>query len=153
MKTIFLFTALAVILCIGQGCDNNDDLPSPNGNEKVENTFKLMYPDATSAEWEKKGPYWTVDFREDGKEKEAWFDEDGNWYQTETDLAFIELPEAVKTSFQSGDYGDWRVEDVDMFEYKDADTFYVLEVEKGNQDYDLYYSSDGTMIKAVADHS
>ncbi len=135
-----------------QGCEN-DDLPNPGGNKEVESTFKSMYSGVTRVEWEKKGNYWVVDFWKESKEMEAWFETNGNWYQTETDISFAELPETIKNSFQSGEYKDWRIDDVDMFEQKDSEPFYILDVEKGNQDYDLHYSIDGTLIKAVPDNS
>ncbi len=150
MKTIFLIPVLVVSMFTFQGCNSDDDLNNPR-NEAVEVAFKTMYTEVTHVEWEKKGNYWVADFWKDGKEMEAWFTMDGQWYQTETDITFAELPETVKASFTSGNYKDWRVDDVDKFEHRDTGTFYVLDVEKGNQDYDLYYSPDGTMIKAVED--
>ncbi len=153
MKRTFFITTLMTCLFVFIGCDDNDDLTHPGNNKDVENTFETMYPDASLIEWERKGNYWVVEFHKDTKEMEAWFELTGEWYQTETDILFTTLPETIKTSFQSGGYNDWYVEDVDMFERKDTDTFYILDVEKSNQDYDLYYSSDGTLIKAIADPS
>jgi hypothetical protein len=110
-----------------------------------------MYADAAYVEWEKKGAYWAADFWHNNREMEAWFTMDGQWYQTESDLAFSELPEMVRTAFQSGDFKDWRVDDVDMFEHRDNGTFYVLDIERGNQDYHLLYSPDGALMQAVED--
>ncbi len=153
MKRICFFTGLIMSLFVFTGCDDNDDRTHPDSQE-VENTFKAMYPDASRVDWERKGDYWIVDFWKNAKEMEAWFDLNGEWYQTETDLIYTDLPEAVKTAFQSGEYKDWRVDDVDLIERKDTEKFYVLDVEKkGSPDYDLHYSIEGTLIKAVADPS
>lgn len=146
MKKILLIPLLVLGLFAWQGCNDDDDLRNPGGNTDVESAFNAMYSDADRVEWEKKGNYWVADFWKDGREKEAWFEMNGNWYQTETDITFAELPETVKTAFGASEYKDWRVDDVDMFERNDAEIFYILDVERGNQDYDLYYSSDGTMI-------
>lgn len=151
MKKIFLLPALALSLFLTQGCDKNDDLATPGGNKEVENTFKTMYSDATRVEWEKKSEYWIADFWQNNKEMEAWFYPSGIWYRTETDIHFEELPEVVRTTFSTSEYQTWHVEDVDKFDHKDQGVFYVLDVEKGEREYDLYYSPDGTIIKAVPD--
>ncbi len=151
MKKIFWIPVLAVSIGALCSCDKYDDLNNPGGNKSVENTFKTMYAGVNHVEWEKEGNYWKADFWKDGREMEAWFTLDGQWYQTITDITFAELPEAVKAAFLAGEYGGWRVDDVDMFERKDSPTFYVLDVESGNRDYNLYYSLDGTLIKAVRD--
>ena len=57
----------------------------------------------------------------------------------------------VKTAFQQGEYSTWKVDDVDMIERRDVETVYVLEVEQGNSEVDLYYSPDGILVKTVLD--
>lgn len=68
--------------------------------------------------------------------------------QTESDIPFESLPEAVKTSFNASEYARWRKEDVDKVERADMETIYVIEVEQGNQEMDLYYTEDGNLFKA-----
>ena len=132
-------------------CDDDDDNRHP-GNDVVESAFNKMYPSASGVDWETKGGYFVVDFWQDGKEKEAWFDTNGEWYLTETDIRFDDLPEAVKTSHNAGEYASWHVDDVDMLERKDMEKSYVIEVEQGNKEYDLYYSTEGILIKAIEDN-
>ena len=71
---------------------------------------------------------------------------------TESDIPFESLPEAVKTSFNASEYARWRKEDVDKVERADMETIYVIEVEQGNQEMDLYYTEDGNLFKAVPDN-
>lgn len=151
MKKIFLIPVFALGILLSQGCDKNDDLTTPGGNKEVENTFKTMYSDVKQVEWEKKNEHWIADFWQNNKEMEAWFHQSGVWYQTETDIRFEELPEIVRAAFSASDYQSWHVDDVDMFEHKEQGVFYVLDVEKNNKEYDLYYSPDGTVIKAIPD--
>ncbi len=151
MEKPYVLLALLFGICVFQSCDENDEWAHPKDKE-VETAFNEMYPGATRMEWETKQGYWVVDFWENSKEVEAWFSPGGEWYQTETDITYAELPQAVQTAFESGDYKDWRVDDVDKMERKDEGTFYILDVEKAaNPDYDLYYTADGTLIKAKVD--
>ena len=62
-----------------------------------------------------------------------------------------ELPGLVQNAFQTSEYADWRVDDIDKFE-RPAGVFYLIEVEKsGQQDRDLFYDEDGTLLKNVVD--
>jgi len=150
MKKNYLIMVLVAAVFVLQGCDK-DDLPTPVGNGEVEGAFVTMYDGVSHVEWERKGEYWTVDFRKNNKEMEAWFNQAGEWFLTETDIRFDELPEAVKAAFQASEYSGWRIDDVDMVERKEMETSYVLEIEQGKQECDLYYSPDGTLVKVVAD--
>lgn len=150
MKTnVFLF-ALVLGGFIFQSCDD-DDNNAHFVNEEAKAAFNVMYPDASRVEWEKEGDYYVVDFYNDNKSKEAWYNNGGEWFLTETDIRFEELPLPIQTAFNTSEYSSWQKEDVDMIERPEMETLYVIEVEKGQEEYDLYYSADGMLIKAVPD--
>lgn len=148
MKTKLLLMSLAMLGLALQACNDDDD---HHRNPAAERTFKTMYPGATSVRWEGIRGYSVADFRYEGYERDAWYNREGVWFMTETDIPFNDLPAGVKTSFGASEYAQWTVDDVDMVERKDIETVYILEVEQGNQEYDLYYTEDGTLIKAVPD--
>ena len=112
-----------------------------------------MFPTVNRVEWEKKSGYYVADFHDNGVEMDAWFNSDAVWCMTETDLRtnLNELPGLVQNAFQTSEYADWRVDDIDKFE-RPAGVFYLIEVEKsGQQDRDLFYDEDGTLLKNVVD--
>ena len=144
IKNVFLLAALS--LCLFQSCDNDDNEPVPGYvSAETKAAFDEKYPAAKDVEWETRNDYLIVDFKQDKVEKEAWFDNSGTWYMTETDIPFAQLPDAVKTAFQQGEYSTWKVDDVDMIERRDVETVYVIETEQGNSEVDLYYSPDGIL--------
>lgn len=151
MRQQVAYIALALTAFALSACDKEDSDDRVNVSVELQKAFTVKYPDAGRVEWEKKGVYAVADFVQNQEEVSAWFTQDGKWYLTETDLAVAALPEAVRTSFLSGDYGDWRVEDVDKVERPATETVYVIEVEQGKQEIDLYYSSDGVLVKTVVD--
>ena len=58
---------------------------------------------------------------------------------------------AKKAVFQNGQYASWRVDDIDKYERTDR-TFYLIEIEtKGQQDRDLFFGEDGTLLKDEVD--
>ena len=148
MKTNLLLLALLLSGYTLQSCNNDDDNLN-SGNAAVENAFVAKYAGAAGVDWETKGAYYVVDFWLNNQEMEAWFGQSGEWYYTETDMVFDQLPEAVKTAFNQSEYSGWHIDDIDMVERNGMEVVYVLEVEQGNQEYDLYFTADGTLVKAV----
>lgn len=151
LKTLFLLLTLPVTLF--SACDSDDDnTNSDNVPEEVRNTFAEKYPSAINMEWENKGLYKVVEFTYNNMEAEAWFDSNGTWYMTETDLPYNLLPQAVKDSFQASEYSTWKIDDIDMLERKDSEAIYIIEAEQQNNEMDLYYSTEGILIKTIADY-
>lgn len=130
-------------------CDDDDNNYLPD--QTITKAFDEKYPDAGKVEWETKGGYEVAEFHVSGNETEAWFDNKGNWVMTKTEINFGLLPEAVRKSLNSGEYKDWKPTDFDKLERSNAATVYVIEVEQGEQEFDLYYTEDGILLKAVPD--
>ncbi len=153
MKAKFLMPLVIGCLLVFTACNDDDD-DNIKVPQEVSNAFKARYPDASRVSWEKEHSYYVADFwRSDmSAEAEAWYDGAAKWYLTVTEIGYNSLPQPVKTAYTAGEYAAWRVDDTDMVERDGFETVYVLEVEKGNQEYDLYYTSDGTLVKAVPDN-
>jgi hypothetical protein len=148
MNTKYFLMILALCGVLNQACEKED---SSRVNSAVKHTFTEMFPNALFVEWDIEGNYAVAEFRDNDYSREAWFDHSGTWFFTDTDIPFANLSEAVKNAFQASDYSGWRVEDVDRIERWGMEVIYVIEVENNSQEYDLYYSSDGILIKVVAD--
>ena len=143
---------LLLALCVTwslQSCDNDDDNSIAVPTE-LQNAFSSKYPNAANVKWETKSGYYVADFY-DGYEASAWFTQDGKWQMTETDIPYSALPQAVKTSFEKSEYASWKQDDVDKLERTGVETIFVIEIENQNQEIDLYYSADGTLIKSIVD--
>ena len=154
MKTRLL--GLAVVLAGAMAftsCEKDDDLHLSDVPAAVLDSFDAKYPNVSRAEWEKKGGYIVADFWQDGMDTHVWYSSNGDWQMTEYDLGvnLSALPQAVQDAFQSGQYSTWRVDDIDKYE-RPKDVFYLIEVEtKGEKDRDLFYASDGTLLKDEVD--
>jgi len=150
-KALLLLSALLAV-SLSSCSDDDDDTNQGNVPVEVLNAFDAKYPGVSRIEWENKKGYSVAEFVRDNMETNAWFDAQGTWYMSETDLPFNSLPQPVKESFQASEYSSWKVDDVDMLERKDSETIYIIEVESGNKETDLYYSAEGILVKEIPDY-
>lgn len=156
MKTNIWGWLLAVCCLITfWSCDDDDDLSASKVPADVQAAFEAKFPAVNRVEWEKKSGYYVAEFKENGVDVEAWYDSNAVWCMTETDLRtdLAVLPGLVQSAFQSSQYADWRVDDIDKYE-RPGEYFYLIEVEKSGQlDRNLFYAEDGTLLKDVVDTS
>lgn len=148
MKKTILLLAVAGALAL-QSCENNKK--GVNVNAEVKEAFTAKYPGAKDVRWITRNTYSIAEFKDNGTNASAWFDGSGTWYMTETDIPYAALPQTVQTAFKASEYGAWRVDDVDMIEREGAETVYVIEVEQGASEADLYYTPDGVLVKTLFD--
>lgn len=149
MKLRNLLLVIAAGVFVLQSCSDDDD---NSVSSVVKNAFASKYPTAENVDWHAKNSYQVASFMNSNVHTTAWFDAYGIWHMSETDIPYASLPQSVKTAFENSDYATWKVDDVDKLERKDSETVYVIEVEQQNKEVDLYYSSDGILIKAVVDN-
>lgn len=164
MKLRMYFALLAMGMIGLQSCsnDDDDDLPGSKVPEAVRNAFDSSFSNTANVSWETKnvsnGQYYKAEFSnksDNGYKTEAWYTADGSWYMTETEMPYNAIPQAVKTSFETGEYASWkRDNEVERIERAGAakEVIYIIEVESPQDvDMDLIYSADGILIKAVND--
>lgn len=148
-----LFLALLSVV-VFTACDNDDDdLRLKDVPTVVVDSFETQFPNAGRAEWESQTGYLVVDFWLDGIETHAWYNRDGKWQMTESDLDLNlkALPQTVQDAFQSGQYAAWTIDNIDKYE-RPADVFYLIEVETaGQQDRKLFYDPEGILLRDEPD--
>ena len=148
-RLLFLFTLLTTI-ALSSGCDKYD-APS-----SVRNTFNDQYPTAVDVEWERKHGYVVVDFYLPGTgECEAWYKKSGTWVMTSYDMLYNDLPQAVRTAFETAYGTNTPVDDVERVERSKGETIYIIETTAVVNGYltDIYldYTADGTLLRTTVD--
>lgn len=143
LLAMIFIAALAFSACSDD--DKNDGITVP---EAISNALKAKYPSATGVEWEQKGAYYVADCWVDGKETEVWFDANASWKLTETQISWDNLPAAVQTAFNGSEFAQWKREEVVWLQYPVSPMQYVIEVEKNNMEYQLFYAEDGGLIQS-----
>lgn len=154
MNTKFLILLFCIASCLSWiACDHDSDehyLP----NQTITKALTEKYPEALRISWKNKHGYEVADFYLGNEEKEAWFDPQGNWVLTETELSFSAVPNIIKKQLAEGPYAQWKIkDDVDKIERPQTTTLYIIEVEKGKQEIDLHYTESGILVKEVPDNN
>lgn len=139
-----MLAAMCMALFTLTSCSDDDNYKP---EEVIQAALVAKYPVATHIEWEKKGTYLVADCRIDGKDADVWFTTDAEWKMTEYELTANDVPAAVTAALTNTPYASWRVDDRDLLEYPNKDSEYVIEVENGNQEFDLYFFADGTFLR------
>lgn len=137
-----------------QSCGDDDDDDIVNVSAKFDNALKALYPDATGVKWETKRAYHVAEFTKGFTSYDVWFDSNAVNVMTEMDYGkdlFLVPDNAVSGAFPTSEYGTWTIDEITHY-VRPADEFYIFEVSKpGREDMDLYYSTDGTLLKAIAE--
>jgi hypothetical protein len=166
MKRIFLITtlvaaAIATTSCnkydgyaLSEGVRQNSRMMPPKSVSDEMPAERLQIPDnARDVEWEKEGPYWVLNYDlgrgADKKEVDVYFDADGAWVMTRTDLHIKDVPQYIKDYVSaSQEYADARFVDRDA-EYveKPDGNSYLLEIMIGMYDIDLEVTEEGVITE------
>lgn len=145
MKTKNLIVLPLLLVLFGfSSCDDDDNLKV---DQEYVTALAQKYPNATGVEWEKKGQYNVAECWVDTRELDVWFATGAQWVMTETELRTTDLPQAITTAIVQTEYATWRIDDVDLLEYPSKDKEYVVEVELGKQEMDLYFSESGELLR------
>ena len=142
---------IAAIILINFSSDS-DDSGAMKLPEEVQNSFKKMFPDEQIKEWKlkKKKMLYEIEFLKGAEKYEAYFSQDGKWIRTEREIKKTDLPEAVLEGLKKSDFSDWQIDEVEEHLLPENKLVYEIEVEHEEQEYDLYFESDGTLLGTMS---
>lgn len=131
-KTIFIFAALAFGLF---ACAQTPP-------KSVTDNFAKKFTGATKVSWDQeKENEWEAEFKMNGTEMSASFDNAGKWLATEAVLKEKDLPANVTKAVKAA-YEGWEIEGVECIETPDFKG-YELGIEKGDTELEIQVTTDG----------
>ena len=154
MKTKILFETLLLSLslfCITSCSDDakNDEMKIP---ENIDNAFSNKYSSAQPRTWSRYGNYYIATFTDAGNFNEtAWFDSNGIWQMSKTDLPKTQiLPSAVEYAFSNSEYADQEITAITRIERLMMEgILYRISVAKGEVKQDIYIQENGTLLRSL----
>jgi len=136
-----ILTAL-VLLCAAVSSFAQSKTP-----QAVLDAFNKKFPTATKVKWEKENAKeFEASFNMKGVDYSANYSDTGEWMETESTIAFNDLPKNVQTTFNAS-HPNAKVKEVAKIETSKGQTQFEVEMKQGMKTVEFLYNSDGTEIK------
>jgi hypothetical protein len=156
MKTLCLLCAFAMIISCGKKVKEDTNQAKETTVDAVDvpplvaDAFKAKYPNAVVKQWNIEDDGYEAVTDLNSMEYSIAFNAKGEWLETERTLKYADLPEKVKEALSSSDFGSWEVKEVSEVEAPQHPFLYEIEVKRGSDEKELFFSRDGNMIKLEA---
>lgn len=145
MKSNLIFCALAIAWLAG--CTPKSENSSVEIPAAVKESFNKLFQNATNVKWSKENDTeYEAEFSMGGTNKASNFDQSGKWLVTETEVSVSNLPAAIQTTI-SNEFASYSIEEAEMVETADGNTFYEIEMESGEVTIEAEISADGKVMK------
>lgn len=136
MKNIIFFTT--IISLAGCMLTQTPDAVKKNFNKK--------YPNATDVSWGiDRNSFHEAHFKLDGIKYRADYMLNGNWVETETNVGWKDLPDAVKKAFEEEDKKKDIIE-IELVDHNSKGSFYDIEYKTGGGKLDIAIRPNGSVI-------
>jgi hypothetical protein len=166
MRKLFILTLAAAAVFSTSACNkydnvlessavrrNSEVMPPKSVSDQMPSD-KLQVPsDARDVSWDREGQYWELSYETgygaDKIEVEVYFDSDGDWVMTKTDVRMKNVPSYIKEYVaSSAEYAGAVFSDRDAdFIERPSGNSYQLEVILGHAEIDLEVSEDGEITE------
>ncbi len=114
--------------------------------QAVVDAFQKKFPTATKVKWEKENATeYEANFLMDKMEYSANFKEDGTWMETEMEVAYSTLPDAVKTAFEK--QVNKKATEASKIVKTGNITLYEVEYKDGMKKKEIIFNTDGSLAK------
>ena len=141
MKNLSILFAFTLLVGFSACAQSKKEVPS-----KVKTAFNQKFPNATKIKWDKENDTeWEAEFKMNGKEYAANFDEDGTWIETEYEIEISELPAFVQSTLNT-EFKDFKIEEAEVSETANGKV-YEFEIEKGKIEKEVAIDLNGKVIK------
>jgi hypothetical protein len=146
MKTLKSLTLIALVIGMFSftACGQKKDVP-----QKVKTAFTQKFPDAQKVKWDmEEENEWEAEFKINGKEMTACYDNTGKWLETEFEVKIKDLPaevfKAINLKFEG-----FEIEEAESIEKPDFKGYEIL-LEIEETEVEILVTSDGKLtIKDV----
>ena len=142
MKSIRIVLAFA---CLGVSAAYAQKIHEDKVPANVLSNFKKQFT-TTKSQWEMDETDFEVNFKINGTEYSAKYDQLGNWLETEQEIKKSELPVSINQSIEK-EFPKTEVEEVEKVSYPNHKTVYELEIKNREQKFEVQYSAEGQLLK------
>jgi hypothetical protein len=117
-----------------------------NPPDNVKKEFSQKFAAAKSVKWDSEKPNeWEAEFKINGKEMSACFDDAGKWLETETEVSTKELPAAVTRTLKN-EFSGFKTDEISTIENPEMKGFEVA-LKNKETEMTVIIGADGTVLK------
>lgn len=117
-----------------------------NPPENVSKVFSQKFADAKSVKWDsEEANEWEAEFKINGQEMSACFDNAGKWLETEGEVSTKDLPSAVTNTLKN-EFPGFKAGEASTIENPEMKGFEIALKNKG-EEITVIISADGTVLK------
>ncbi|WP_289004543.1 PepSY-like domain-containing protein [uncultured Parabacteroides sp.] len=124
--------------------DDNSHFQPTTIPQAITDAINEMYAGATVVDFDQEKNGFEVDILHNSIYKDVYFNAANEWVSTEWDITEDKVPAIVMNALKASDYKNYRIEDIDQIE-KPAGTFYLFELEQGDNDVEVTISAEGNI--------
>jgi hypothetical protein len=116
-----------------------------NPPENVKKEFSQKYADARSVKWDSEKPNeWEAEFKINGKEMSACFDDSGKWLESEAEVSAKELPSAVTNTLKN-EYPGYKTVEISTIGNPEMNGF-EFALKNKEAEITVIIGADGTVL-------
>ena len=138
------YTEDGVLLKAVPDDDNDNNFQPVVIPQAISDAINEMYPGATMLEFDKEKNGFEVDILHNNIYKDVYFNTENQWISTEWDITKDQVPAIVMNALQASEYKNYTIDDIDLIE-KPEGTFYVFDLEQGDNDVEVTFDSEGNI--------
>lgn len=151
MKRLIVIATAMVLLSMTAACEKYED---GRPSKSVRSEFAQMYPDAWDVEWEYQGSVWEVSFetgsRLNGTEHTAWYDMDGKWVRTVTEVYLSSVPQKIRDYLLASEFGSGQFTDNDADYIQTPDgNYYRFDIRMDGLEIEVDVTESGNVSISV----
>ena len=124
--------------------DDNSHFQPTTIPQAITDAIDEMYAGAIVVDFDQEKNGFEVDILHNSVYKDVYFNAANEWISTEWDITEDKVPAIVMNALKASDYKNYRIEDIDQIE-KPAGTFYLFELEQGDNDVEVTISAEGNI--------
>lgn len=131
-----------LIKVVDDSINDNNNFQPVTIPQAITDAINEMYVGATIVEFDQEKTGFEVDILHNGIYKDVYFNSNNEWVSTEWDITEDKVPAIVMDALKTSEYKNYRIDDIDQIE-KPAGTFYLFELEQGDNDVEVTISAEG----------
>jgi hypothetical protein len=114
--------------------------------ENVKKEFAKKFPTAQNVKWSsEEANEWEAEFKMNGKEMSASYNNSGKWIETETEVSSKELPAAVTASLKK-EFAGYKAGEMSIIENPELKG-YEIALKKGETSLEVIFDNNGIVLK------